>query len=200
MLRQIAHAIPAIRHLSIWAINVNASVFVPENDLAQGPPQALANQSNQGFFSKFSTSLRSSNSSSSTSPLKDKTVKISQLRRVNEAKDKDSAGPKVTGPKVLIGYFRDEDVQSFLDGCSDERAAAAGTKAKGLDESSSSERALQDVIEEAPWAFGLPKGPLYTQKKSVDEEEDQDEEDDDDAGSRSATSKIVNFLHAEVVR
>lgn len=196
MLRQIAHAIPAIRHLSIWAININASVFVPENELVQVSAQSLANQSNQGFFRKFSTSLRSSSNSSS---LQDKTVKMPQLRRVNEAKEKDSTGPKATGPKLQIGCFRDEDVQSFLDSCSDERAAAAGTKAKGLEDSSNSERTLQDVINEAPWAFGLPKGPLYTQKKSVHDEENQDD-DDEEAGELSSTSKIVNFLHAEVVR
>lgn len=195
MLHQIALAIPAIRHLSLWAIDVNARVALAENEPVQGPP--ITNKSNKGFLSKIGTSVKRS---SSSSPLREQTVQTSQLRRVNELKEKEPTGPKVTIPKVQIGFFREEDVQGFLDSCSDERAAAAGTKEKGLEDAASSDRALQDVIEEAPWTFGLPKGPLYVIKRCSLDGGVREEEDEVAAESLSTASKVVDFLHAEVVR
>lgn len=193
MLRQIALAIPAIRHLSLWAIDINASVSLGENKLADGPPKT--NKSGQGFFSKIGTSVRSS----SSSPPRAKSVKISKLRRVNESKEKEPAVTKVTIPKVQIGFFQVEDVQGFLHSCSDERAAAAGSKAKRED-AANSDQALQDVIDEAPWTFGLPNGPLYAQKKSSLGGEDREEEDESIAEIHLNAPNIVDFLHAEVVR
>ena len=200
-LRQIVLSIPAIRQLSVWAIDVTATVKQLKSDLEvskEDTSRSGGSVPRQGLLSRLGVSLRSSSPSKATS------VKIEQLRRrkdiLNPNLDSEvESSPRQSStnrPKIQVGYFVNEDMQNILQKCSDEKSAIRGQVGVVDDLSDSSatqNQTPEEVLEEAPWTVGSPEGPSFALEKDC---AFQNEE----SPKEPSAEEIADFLHAEAVR
>ena len=181
VIKQLATSIPAIRQLSIWAVNVSTKVVYSSQQVDQGSvgnfvngmesasSQGLAH--NRGMLSKMSSRMGFSKKTTSTAGGK---VKLSQLRKLVETPEGDDgeevdkvdagSGPHHRAAKIQVGCFGEEDIEGVLLSCNDEREAVRGHGDETSIPSSTGNAAegvankpLDRVLGELPWRVGPPE-------------------------------------------
>jgi len=202
VMKQLATSIPAIRQLSIWAVNVSAKVAYFSLQVAEGSVQGNIGNSvnslglqglghNRGLLSKMSSRMGFSKKTISTPSKVDGKVKLTQLRKLVETSD--SVDEEVDGAhhravKIQVGCFGEEDIQGILLNCSDEREAIRGHGDEfSMSTNSSEVVSLDRVLSEVAWRVGPPEQLPDDIKSSGGE-------------PSTAAKDSVDFLHAEISR